>query len=100
MNKIWTFIILFSILSILTLVVDSIGYESTGVTVVENGIRVSNSSVRSLFATYGRLMIFRIDGVPMLFTVLIIYPITMGLVFIFLELIIEFLKVIAEAIPF
>ena len=86
MNKVWTFMLLFITLTLLTIMVESIGYTSTDLTIYQGGLDISLSGLKDILFTFGRLITFQIVEVPSLFTALVIWPITMGFIYLVIDI--------------
>jgi hypothetical protein len=80
----------------LTLLADSItGINASGsiITNPETGISVTRSGILSFLSTFFDILTFQLDGIPVLVNLLFFFPITVGVVFIIVE-------IVKDIIPF
>lgn len=88
MNKTWTFILLASYLILMSVVAQSIELTtSTELDIVTQQFDLSLTGIWSVFGTFFKLLAFRVNGVPPLFTIIAIYPASLGILYIIISMV-------------
>lgn len=100
MNKYLFIVIVFAFLAFITYIVDAvddIGYyitdDSNITQTVDADDETSTINILTMLKTYVNVMVFQVEGIPTIITVLVFYPLSMAFAYLFVE-------ILKDLIPF
>jgi len=95
MNKFMTLMVMVAFLFTVSYLATSIGFSVAGdITAPEASFEIGSlSGIIDILRTFFNIMLFRIEGIPIIITLVVFYPITFGIIYMLAD-------IIKDIIPF